>query len=507
MNDRRDEESQPLLTGRAQQMKVPSGTLLMVVWAAGIGGTFQYGYNVSIINTPTKAIQSFINQTWIRRFNAQISPDLLTLLWSTIVSIFTIGGMVGASVGATLAVRFGRKPTLLMNNIFALLAGVLMGLSYLAGVFELLIIGRFLSGINAGVGICVQPLYLGEVAPRALRGTMAMGTSIFITGGILTGQVMGLNELLGAPEYWPLLLTATVLPAILQLIFLPWFPESPRFLLIDRANEPACSTALKQLHSGDSYHGELDDMQRERISAAGIKPKKPWQLFTDPNLRWPLITIIFICTAQQLNGINAIYFYAEYVFSEAGVPTEKIPYATVGTGACECLTALTCSLLIEHWGRRALIIGGYSLMCLWCICFTVSLTFQSSSWWVPYLSMLCVFAFILSFGLGPGGVTNILITELFTQTTRPAAYMIAGSVNWLSFFFISMVFPFIVNRLQQFCFLVFLLICLLVATFIFLFVPETKNKTFLEIQAEFSKDRTDTSMMNGDDESQASTPM
>lgn len=45
-----------------------------------------------------------------------------------------------------------------------------------------------------------------------------------------------------------------------------------------------------------------------------------------------------------------------------------------------------------------------------------------------------------------GGVTNILITELFTQTTRPAAYMIAGSVNWLSFFFISMLFPFIVVR-------------------------------------------------------------
>lgn len=98
---------------------------------------------------------------------------------------------------------------------------------------------------------------------------------------------------------------------------------------------------------------------------------------------------------------------------------------------------------------------------------------QNSSPVVPYLSMACVFAFILSFGLGPGnglnvfqqsplqllslinsllllrlllegGVTNILTTELFTQTTRPAAYMIAGSANWLSFFFISMVFPFIV---------------------------------------------------------------
>ncbi len=43
-----------------------------------------------------------------------------------------------------------------------------------------------------------------------------------------------------------------------------------------------------------------------------------------------------------------------------------------------------------------------------------------------------------------GGVTNILTTELFTQTDRPAAYMIGGSINWISFFFIGMIFPFIV---------------------------------------------------------------
>ncbi|KAL7836962.1 hypothetical protein AOLI_G00282460 [Acnodon oligacanthus] len=432
-----------------------------------------------------QAVQTFINETWLERYGDEIPEQLLTFLWSSIVSIFTIGGLIGASVGGTLAIRFGRKGTLLFNNSFALLAALLMGMSYYASAFELLILGRFLTGLNAGVAICVQPLYLGEIAPRALRGAMAMGTSIFITGGILTGQVMGLTELLGKEDYWPLLLSTTCIPALLQLLILPWFPESPRYLLIDRGDDNACNMALKQLHGGENYHGEREDMERERASATGVKPLKPWELFADKNLRWPLITIITISIAQQLNGINAIYFYAEYVFAEAGIPFEKIPYATVGTGACECLTALTCGLLIDSLGRRVLIIGGYLLMSLWCICFTITLTFQTYSSWMPYLSMACVFAFILSFGLGPGGVTNILITELFTQTARPAAYMIGGSVNWLSFFFIGMVFPFIVNGLQQYCFLVFLVVCCLVATFIFFVVPETKNKTFLEIQSEF----------------------
>ncbi|KAG1957923.1 solute carrier family 2, facilitated glucose transporter member 11b isoform X1 [Pimephales promelas] len=481
-------EYQPLLKDfkePVQQIKVPSKYLLLAVWASGIGGTFQYGYNISIINAPTKSVQNFINQTWTERYNTEISTQMLTLLWSTIVSIFTLGGLVGASVGGTLAIRFGRKGTLLFNNTFALLAAFFMGLSYPSRTFELLIIGRFLSGVNAGIAICVQPLYIGEIAPRALRGAMSMGTSIFITGGILTGQVIGLKELLGKEEYWPILLSTTCIPALLQLLSLPWFPESPRYLLIDRGDDVACTKALTWFHGPDNYHGEKADIERERDCAIGIKPKKPWELFKDSSLRWQLLTLFVIHMSQQLNGINAIYFYADYVFTQAGIPDDKIPYATVGTGACECITALTCGLLIESLGRRALIIGGYSLMSLCCVCFTVALTFQESSTWVPYLSMACVFAFILSFGLGPGGVTNILTTEMFTQTDRPAAYMISGSINWTSFFVIGMIFPFIVNGLKQYCFLVFLVICCLVATYIFFVVPETKNKTFLEIQSEF----------------------
>lgn len=125
-------------------------------------------------------------------------------------------------------------------------------------------------------------------------------------------------------------------------------------------------------------------------------------------------------------------------------------------------------------------------MTLWCTVLT-SLTYQELYSWVPYMSMTCVFAFILSFGLGPGGITNTLTAELFVQSSRPAAQMIAGTVSWISFFTIGMLFPFIVNGLQQYCFVVFLLECFFVAAFIFLIIPETKNKSFLEIKKEFHK--------------------
>ncbi|XP_077601059.1 solute carrier family 2, facilitated glucose transporter member 11-like isoform X1 [Stigmatopora nigra] len=486
-----DYEYTPLLIKEPEEtkraLKVPNKTLLLAMFSACIGGTFQYGYNVSVINAPTKYVQSFINQTWTERYQSEISPGVLTLMWSTIVAIFTLGGFIGASVGGTLSIKLGRKGALMVNNIFAIIAALMMGLSYPTGSFELIILGRLLIGLNSGIGLCVQPLYLVEIAPTSIRGLMGMGTSVFVTGGIFTGQVMGLNELLGKEEYWPFLLATTCIPAVMQLLMLPWFPESPRFLLIDRGDYEGCRKALRQLHSPADCDGEMEDMEKEKnnLDQDGLKAKKPWELLADRSIRWQLLTIVLLNSAQQLNGINAIYFYADYVFAQAGIPSEKIPYATVGTGACECITALTCGLLIEHLGRKVLITGGYTLMSICCILFTLTITFQDYGPIFPYLSMACVFAFILSFGLGPGGVTNILTMELFTQNSRPAAYMIAGSINWISFFLISMIFPFIVIGLGQYCFLVFMTICTLVALYIFFVIPETKNKSFLEIQNEF----------------------
>uniref|UniRef100_A0A3B4B4S7 Solute carrier family 2, facilitated glucose transporter member 5 n=1 Tax=Periophthalmus magnuspinnatus TaxID=409849 RepID=A0A3B4B4S7_9GOBI len=474
MRKERVDEYQPLLVKDVASLRrFPNRSLLLAAGAACIGGTFQYGYNISIINGPTMYVHRFINQTWIERYNTSISENVLTLLWSAIVSIFTLGGLVGASLGGTLSVKLGRKGALLTNNAFSLTAALLMGISQSTGLFELLIIGRFFCGINAGIAICVQPLYLGEIAPTALRGAMGMGTSVFITGGILTGQVMGLREVLGREEYWPILLSTTCIPAIAQLIILPFFPESPRYLLIDKGDTEGCKKALKQLHGAGVCEAEREDIEKEKLSSEGVQAKKPWELFSDRSVRWQLLTIILLNAAQQLNGINAVYSPASL----------KIKYDIFVT----CYVSQ--GMLIECLGRKALIMGGYSLMSICCIFFTLTLSFQDASPIVPYLSMACVFAFILSFGLGPGGVTNILTTELFTQSTRPAAYMVAGTVNWCSFFFIGLLFPFIVLGLQQYCFLVFLVVCILVVTYIFLILPETKNKTFLEIQNEFQSSK------------------
>ncbi|XP_023280851.1 solute carrier family 2, facilitated glucose transporter member 11-like, partial [Seriola lalandi dorsalis] len=104
------DEYQPLLIKDIRdrkQPKFPNKSLLLAACAACIGGTFQYGYNISVINAPTVYVHNFINQTWRERYQTGISEDVLTLLWSTIVSIFTLGGLIGATISGTLSVKLG----------------------------------------------------------------------------------------------------------------------------------------------------------------------------------------------------------------------------------------------------------------------------------------------------------------------------------------------------------------------------------------------------------------
>ncbi|XP_055032656.2 solute carrier family 2, facilitated glucose transporter member 11 isoform X3 [Misgurnus anguillicaudatus] len=386
-----------------------------------------------------------------------------------------------------MAIRFGRKGALLLNNCFLLLSAVFVLSSRSAGSFEMVILARLLVGVNAGVSMNVQPMYFGESAPKDLRGAVTFSSAVFTALGILLGQVTGLTEVLGSESVWPYLLASNALPGLVQLLTLPWFPESPRYLLIDKGDSKACIQALKRLRACSVFDSEMEEILQERTGTGEVRAKTMWELFADRSLRRQLCTVMAASSAMMLCGNDSIYFYASYIFQEAGIPLEKIQYVAIGTGACEFTSAVVCNLLIERVGRRLLLAGGYALMACWAVVFTVALSLQGKVPGMPYLSMVCVFAYILSFGMGPAGVTGILPAELFDQMARPAAYMVAGSMMWLNLFLMGMAFPFIVNGLGQFCFIPFGGVCVAGCLFIGFTLPETKGRTLAEITKEFDK--------------------
>uniref|UniRef100_A0A8B9LYJ8 Major facilitator superfamily (MFS) profile domain-containing protein n=1 Tax=Accipiter nisus TaxID=211598 RepID=A0A8B9LYJ8_9AVES len=425
----------------------------------------QAGMGLALIKRPTCHSLSFIRETWLKRYSSSPSEDMITLMWSFVVSIYSIGGLLGSLSAGYLSVRFGRKKAMLFANIPALLSATLMGLSRLCGSFEMIIAGRLFSGsfVTAGLALNIHLMYAGECAPQKLRGLIAMTASTATAVGKFVGFALGLREVLGVDALWPVLMAVNALPALFQLLTLPFFPDSPRYLLIDKKDKEGCIKAVKQLWGDGDHMAEIDDMMAEQEAIRGEKAKSVCDLFRDKSVRWQLITLFLVASCMQLIGVN-VYFYAYSVFIKAGIPPAQTHYVSLGVGITEILTTVLC-------------VSGSS----------AEFHSADSFSWIPYCSVALIFIFIMSFGIGPAGVLCPLPTEIFIQSYRPAAYVFNGATNWIQLFILGLLFPFIVEGLGSFSFIIFLTYCLSMAIFVFLVMPETKGKTMLQVMEEFNR--------------------
>ncbi|EDL14883.1 solute carrier family 2, facilitated glucose transporter member 5 isoform X1 [Mus musculus] len=460
--------------------------LALATLIAAFGSSFQYGYNVAAVNSPSEFMQQFYNDTYYDRNEENIESFTLTLLWSLTVSMFPFGGFIGSLMVGTLVNKLGRKGALLFNNIFSILPAILMGCSQIAQSFELIIISRLLVGICAGISSNVVPMYLGELAPKNLRGALGVVPQLFITVGILVAQLFGLRSLLANEDGWPVLLGLTGVPAGLQLLLLPFFPESPRYLLIQKKDEAAAERALQTLRGWKDVHLEMEEIRKEDEAEKAAGFISVWKLFTMQSLRWQLISMIVLMAGQQLSGVNAIYYYADQIYLSAGVKSDDVQYVTAGTGAVNVFMTILTIFVVELWGRRFLLLVGFSTCLIACLVLTAALALQNTISWMPYISIVCVIVYVIGHALGPSPIPALLITEIFLQSSRPAAYMIGGSVHWLSNFTVGLIFPFIQMGLGPYSFIIFATICFLTTIYIFMVVPETKGRTFIEINQIFT---------------------
>ncbi|XP_069819502.1 solute carrier family 2, facilitated glucose transporter member 11-like [Dendropsophus ebraccatus] len=461
--------------------------LFLLIFVLGIGGTFQFGYHISVLNSPSPFIKQFVNETWIKRHGSNIPDGSLTLIWSMVVSVFSIGGLVGSTASGYLAVRFGKKKCTLCNAVLPVVSALLMGLCQTVGYFEMIVAARFLAGFYSGLGINLHAQYVGETAPRKLRGFINTTGPLFVTLGKLCGQIVGLRELFGTEFLWPQILLCSGILSLVQLVTLPFFPESPTYLLLDKGDKEACLKALKQLWGDRDHQPVIDEMMKEQNTERKGKKIGVLELLKDPSHRYQLFTIIGLILTLQLSGASAIYFYSYDVFLEAGFPEDQIAYVSLGVGSFEFVSAMICSLLIDRCGRRVLLLGGYSLMALTLGLLTVTLAMQDAFYWMPFCSVGLTFTFIFLYGAGPAGATISTMVEIFAQAPRIPALVISGVFSWLGLYIMGMVFPYIVATLQHFCFLLFLVLITISVTLIYLIIPETKGKSIAEITEEFNK--------------------
>uniref|UniRef100_A0A663MBT4 Major facilitator superfamily (MFS) profile domain-containing protein n=1 Tax=Athene cunicularia TaxID=194338 RepID=A0A663MBT4_ATHCN len=445
--------------------------LFQMILVLGIGGSFPYGFHISVINYPSVHIRKFINETWIERHGSPLHPETIMLLWSFIVSVYGIGGFLG-----TCLFFFSfRKKCQMCTNLIMLVAALFMAFSKTAKSFEMILIGRFLYGIGTGFSLNIHPQYVGEISPKKLRGFTNSTVAVFLTLGKLTGQVIGLREILGSEALWPWLLASSGLSALVQLVTLPFFPDSPSYLLIQKGNEEACRKAIRKLWGEGDHQAEIDDIMKEKVAMTSTKTLRVLELIKERSLRWQLYILMTVMTTLQLCGINAV---------ECSLYTQnkRQLYSALQTPLSSCYYT---NLEIQH-NCSTFFTGAFPL-CIFQIyfySFEVFHTAKFEEYLIPYVSLgvgLCEYtSFCFS------GTTISIMVEIFSQSFRPSAFLIVGCINWMGLFVLGMIFPLIVDNLGPFCFLIFLGILALSAIFIYLYLPETKGKSIMEIKAEFN---------------------
>lgn len=462
-----------------------NGRLAFAIAAAALGSSFQHGYNTGVVNAPQQLIEDWISNLKMNRTGVPTKQSEVTMIWSIAVSIFCVGGMIGGSLVGSIADRFGRKGGLLLNNILVLLTVIFEGCAKTAKSYEMIIIGRFLIGINAGLNAGLAPMYLAEISPMHLRGAVGTVYQLVITMSILVSQILGLEQVLGTADQWPLLLCLTIVPAIFQVITLPLCPESPKYLLLSKGKDMDAQRALSWLRGTIEVHDEMEEMRTEYESVKLVPKVTLKELFVNSALRIPLMIAIMIMFAQQLSGINAVMFFSTKIFRMAQLDKNAAQNATMGVGAMNVLMTFISLILVERAGRKTLLLIGFGGMFIDTALLAICLAFADTSSTAAYFSIVLVIMFVVLFATGPGSIPWFLVSELFNQSARPAATSVAIAINWTANFIVSIGFLPLQEALGAYVFILFAVIQAFFVFFIYKKVPETKNKTMEEISSMF----------------------
>lgn len=461
-----------------------TGRLVLAVFAAVLG-SLQFGFNTGVINAPEGKIKDFMNETHIERTGDQFSEDTLINLYSLLVAIFAVGGMIGGLMAGWWADFFGRKFGLMLNTLPGIAAACLMFFSRNANSYEMVIAGRFLVGFNCGLYTGLTPLYLSEISRPNIRGALGTLHQFGVVIGILLSQILGFPEVLGNEKFWHVLLGLCIIPPGIQLILMPFCPESPRYLLITKEQEEKALNSLRTLRGTPMVDADISEMKHEQSVNRAEAKIGMFHLLKKKSLWMPLVISIILHLSQQLSGINAIFYYSVNLFKSAGVSGTTAAHATSGIGAIMVVMTLITIPLMDIIGRRTLHLTGLAGMFIFSILITLSLVFQDQADWVKIATIVMSLCFVVFFAIGPGSIPWMIVAELFSQGPRPAAMSISVLINWIFNFLVGYVYPFMQKAIGHYSFLPFTGCLALSWLFLFKFMPETKNKTIEEISSQW----------------------
>jgi len=290
-----------------------------------------------------------------------IRNDLQLSEWEQelIVSITTIGAVVGSLSGGFLTERAGRRPVILLSSVIFTLGAVVMGA---APSFFLLTLGRAVIGLAIGFSSMTVPVYIAEAAPSSIRGRLVTINCIFITGGqFVAGMVDG--GFAEVPGGWRYMLGVAAIPAALQFIGVLYLPESPRWL-VARGRVNDAKGVLERLRASEDIAFELAEIEEDVAATASLPRARMRDLCTSPPIRRAVTLGCGLMLLQQLSGINTVMYYSASIYNMAGFSDTTSIWLAGFTALAQFVGMLTNMSLVERWGRRTLVLTSLSLVTL-----------------------------------------------------------------------------------------------------------------------------------------------
>ncbi|MBR4735610.1 MAG: MFS transporter [Bacteroidales bacterium] len=409
--------------------KVSSRTVFIAIVAA-LGGIL-FGYDTAVISGTTEVVK--------------MQFGLTTGGEGWYVGCALIGSILGVLIAGMMSDFLGRKKTMLISALLFSISAIGCAVS---ADFTQLVIFRIIGGFGIGIVSIVSPVYISEVSPAEVRGTMVSLYQLFITIGFLLAYLANYLILKGTamPDYWRPMLGAEAVPDILFLVLIFFIPESPRWL---------------------SVRGQREDKSEE------------WKALREPGILKAVLIGSAIAILGQFMGVNAVLYYGPKIFADAGFQDPL--FSTVLVGVVNMLTTVIALSIIDKVGRKQLVwwgVGGM-IFCLLMIGLYFLPFTSLPTWFMLTFFLLYVFCTAISIS----AVVFVLLSEMYPNRVRGLAMSIAGFALWIGTYLIGQLTPWMLETLTPAgTFFLFAFMCLPYLWIMYKHVPNTTGKTLEEIE-------------------------
>lgn len=453
------------------------GYIILISVVATLGG-FLFGFDSGVINGTVDGLQQAFGSNSIGTGFS--------------VASMLIGAAIGALAAGTLADAFGRRTMLMAAAVFFIVSA--WGSGVAGGTTEF-ILYRLLGGAAVGAASVMSPAYIAEIAPARFRGALATLQQIAIVVGLfaaflsnyfLAGAAGGSTaEFALGYETWRWMFWAELLPAGIFLVALFTIPESPRFLVAKGREEGAKDVIAKLFGSG--AQAKVADI---RASLAADHKPSLRDLKGPSGIRSIVWVGIGLAVFQQLVGINVIFYYGAVLWQSAGFTEEDALLQNVLTGGSGIVAVIICLSMIDRVGRKPFLLWGSigMVVTLGIMAFAFSTgevgaeggLQLSDTMGLVALGAGLTYAFIFNMSWGP--VMWVALGEMFPNQMRGAGLAIAGFMQWIANFAITMTFPWmLVNLGLAVSYGIYATFALISAVFVFKMVRETKGMELEEM--------------------------